>query len=491
MNAKLVLGLTAPTVVSPAHLGALILLFGVLVADGTAVRAAGLESLIESAEPRRIASGFEFTEGPAFSSRGQLLFSDIPASRIVELLPDGTERDFLRPSGRANGLLFDHRGNLFACQGGSRRVVRIDPADMSVTVIADKYDGKPFNSPNDLTLDGSGGVYFTDPHYGRQEERTQPVMGVYYVSRDGVVSRVINSLRQPNGIVTSPDGRHLFVANMADSEIHRYRIAGPGKLGEHQVFFKADPAVDGRGPDGMALDAKGNLYTAFRKLVVISHTGEIVGRVELPEKPSNCAFGGEGRKTLYVTARTSVYALNMKVPGAELPRHDDLSTHVVKAGALSLEVPTTWVYSQPTSPFRVAQFAIPGVKEDESAELVVFFFKGGGGTVEANLDRWVRQFEANGRQSRLTTGKCRQGSFFLADVTGTYNKPIGPPIRRQTRRTPGSKMLAAIVQTNMGNYFLKLTGPQKTTAAVAASFRHAFGVDLESEKDFELKRREP
>jgi sugar lactone lactonase YvrE len=270
--------------------------------------------LIDDGLVHQVAQGFQFVEGPAWSPGGYLVFSDIPANRIVRLDERDATSDFLKPSGGANGLVFDRDGVLYACQGGDRRVVRIEK-DGKVTPLADTFGGKKLNSPNDLALDGAGGLYFTDPRYGRAEGVEQDVMGVYHVGPDGKVERVISDLPRPNGILVSPDGKRLHVANPERGEIRSYPIAAPGKLGKGSVLHREEGA---RGPDGMALDERGNIYATYREIVVVSPEGKLLGKIPVPEHPANCTFGGKDGKTLYITARTGLYSLAMKVAGAPL-----------------------------------------------------------------------------------------------------------------------------------------------------------------------------
>lgn len=167
---------------------------------------------------------------------------------------------------------------------------------------------------------------------------------------------------------------------------------------------------------------------------------------------------------------------------------DEVKTKKVKLQDIQLEVPTTWKQQQPTSRLRAGQFALPAVgKDKEGAELVIYFFGGAGGGVDANLKRWIGQFVPQGRKVTMASGKSPQGPYYLAEVTGTYNKPIGPPIRQQTKPTPGSRMVAVILMIQgKGNYFLKLTGPDQTVATGTTALRKAFGADKAKEKPYQL-----
>jgi gluconolactonase len=446
---------------------------------------------------RKLVGDCKFTEGPAWSPEGFLLFSDIPNNRIVRVAPDGSTSDFLNPSGRANGLMFDREGNLYACQGagegGQRRVVRIDVKTKVVAVVADSFEGKKLNSPNDLALDAQGGVYFTDPRYSPSEGVEQPVMGVYYTDASGKTARVIDDLERPNGILVSPDAKHLYVAEPNRRELHRYDITAPGKLSGKKLIFTGDRERDGGGPDGMAHDARGNIYATYKDVVVLDPDGRALGRIPVPEHPANCCFGGTDNKTLFITARTSVYAIDLLVPGMALqPRKAAAAAgdaRDVKVGALAMKVPATWKASESPSRFRLAEFALPAAEGDsEGGELVVFYFgEGQGGGVAANVERWIGQFDAKDRKVRVVEGKAAAtGVYTLVDAFGTYLKPIGPPVAGRTEPRPGWRMLAAIVPTRQGDYFLKLTGPEKTVSAQAEAFRTAFGADPASEK--EVKR---
>lgn len=445
-----------------------------------AVTAADFEDLVDpGARVRKVAGGCQFTEGPAWSPEGYLVFSDIPANRIIRLMDDGSLEDFLKPSEMANGLMFDRGGRLFACQVGARRVVRIDVRDdRKITVLADRYEDKKLNSPNDLAVDAVGGVYFTDPASRRVGPPEQPVMGVYYADSAGKVRRVVEDLERPNGILVSPDGRHLYVAEPRRSEIYRFDIVSPGKLGGKKLFFTGDPDRDGRGPDGMAHDVHGNIYATYSGIVVLDRAGEVLGRVAVPERPSNCTFGGKDRRTLYITARTSLYAIDTKVTGMALQPGPGGATREVKTGALTLKVPASWKKQSVTSRMRLAQFEIPAVKGDpEAGELIVYYFgPGGAGGAEANIQRWIGQFASSPEPKVVRQeGASSQGKFVMVDVTGTYNKPIGPPIRRQSKPMPGARMLAAILGAESGAHYLKLTGPAKTVTAAREDFLRSFG----------------
>ena len=416
------------------------------------------------AEVKKVTGDCKFTEGPAYSPKGFLLFSDIPNSRIVRVNPDGSVADFLKPSGASNGLVFDASGVLYACQGGTRRIVRISipesKTDVKVESLCDSYDGKPLNSPNDLALDGSGGLYFTDPRYGQDMKIDQPCMGVYYIDASGKTTRVIEDRVRPNGILVTSDMKTLLVAEPNKSELWSYSITGPGQLGPGRLIFTGDTTVDGGGPDGMALDAEGNIYATYKSLVVLRADGTLIGRIPVPEQPANCTFGGPDGKTLYITARTSLYSLAMNVEGAPLAKSGpkgiaqvlhrdgsfrgparlsqsekkDEAPKEVKIGDIKLKVPATWKAQEPSNKLRLAQFQIPAAEGDEfPTELVISSFPGGGGGVEMNLKRWTDQFSPDGRKVKVVSGKAPQGEYVLHDATGTYLFSSGGPF------APGKK----------------------------------------------------
>jgi gluconolactonase len=275
------------------------------------------ESLVaEGAKVEKLAGDFKFTEGPAVDAKGNVFFSDIPNNRIHIWSVDGKLSTFRENSGGANGLFFDREGNLIACEGTARRVTStaVETANTGlragkVTVLADKYNDKKLNSPNDLWIDTEGGVYFTDPRYGQEKDLEQDGFHVYYISADRKsVTRVINDLKKPNGVLGTSDGKMLYVADPGDSKTYRYDIQGAGKLGNKKLFAQ-------QGSDGMTLDSRGNLYLTGRGVIVYGPDGKMLETIAVPEGPANVCFGGKDRDTLFITARTSLYAVKMRVKG--------------------------------------------------------------------------------------------------------------------------------------------------------------------------------
>jgi gluconolactonase len=285
-------------------------LLAVLAASGagfSADEAAG-DLVAPGATVEKLAGGFQFTEGPACDAEGNVYFSDIPNERIHKWSVDGKLSTFREKSGGANGLYFDSKGNLLACEGVSRRLTSISP-EGQVTVLADSYQGKKLNSPNDLWIDPKGGVYFTDPRYGSQEGLEQDGFHVYYLppDRKGLL-RVIDDLVKPNGVVGTADGKRLYVADAGDSKTYVYRIQPDGSLAERKLIAPV-------GSDGMTLDEHGNLYLTRGMVHVYSPAGEKISTIEVPEAPANVCFGGKERRTLFITARKGLYAVRMNVQG--------------------------------------------------------------------------------------------------------------------------------------------------------------------------------
>jgi gluconolactonase len=445
-------------------------------------------SQLISGELRKVVGDCKFTEGPAWHPDGFLLFSDIPNNRIVRVNADDSHSDWTTASGGANGLMCDQAGNVYAAQGELHRVVRMrsnanGQADV-VSVLGEEFDGQPFNKPNDLAIDTDGGLYFTDPNY-RQQPPSQPVQGVYYVSAAGKVTRVVADLPRPNGILVSPDGKSLYVANIEQRKIMAYPIVAAGQLSEPKVLFTGDEQLDGNGPDGMALDAEGRIYATYKQVVVLGKDGGLLGRIDVPEKPANCAFGGPENKTLYITARTSLYKQPMQVAGmslqkqgpqgnavalaegaeAKTPEKPAAETVKVELEGMTLNVPKSWEQQKPSSNLRLGQFAIKPVEGDaDTSELAIF--PPFGGSVRQNVDRWIQQFDGQGREMKATQGECPQGKYVLIELTGTYKKPFGPPFLQQTQPAENYKMLGVILsKADGGNFFLKLTGPKASVAA--------------------------
>lgn len=285
----------------------------VVAVTATALAQETFAVIAAGAQAKKLAGDFKFTEGPAADAQGDVYFTDIPTNRILKWsVADGTLSTFLENSGGANGLYFDKDGNLLAAQGGDRRLVSISPKG-EITVLADKYEGKRFNSPNDLWIDPNGGVYFTDPRYGSRDGMEIDGEHVYYLTPDRKkVIRVVSDMVRPNGVIGTPNGRRLYVADEGGKKTWSYRINGDGTLADKQLF--AD-----QGSDGLTIDARGNVYLTGKGITVYSRRGEKVAEIAVPESPANLTFGGPDNRTLFITARTSLYSIATDVRGARTP----------------------------------------------------------------------------------------------------------------------------------------------------------------------------
>ncbi len=265
----------------------------------------------------KVAGGFGFTEGPASDGKGNLYFSDIPNARIHKLDAQGSVSVFREPSNKTNGLMVDGLGRILACEMDGA-VVALSADGKGREVLADQHNGKPLNAPNDLVIDKTGGIYFTDPMYGAKTPLPQGKTCVYYLPKGGKPVRLLDNLPNPNGVILSPDEKTLYVIPSSQKQMMAYPVEAPGKLGVGRVFCELaqrKPGGNGGG-DGLAVDVKGNLYiTAETGVQVWSPAGTLLGTLVFPEQPANCDFGGPGNKTLYATARTGLYKVELEIPG--------------------------------------------------------------------------------------------------------------------------------------------------------------------------------
>jgi gluconolactonase len=276
----------------------------------------------------KVAGGFKFTEGPLWRSDGTLWFSDVQGNVVRSLTPAGQVKVVIENAGGvsnappdafigSNGMAQAPDGSVWMAQHGARQIVRV-AADRTLSPVVSRFEGKRFNSPNDLVFAKDGALYFTDPPYGLPRQDDDPAKelafnGVYRFAH-GRVQAVVRDLNRPNGLAFSPDGKILYVNNSdpAKDLVMRYDVAADGTLVNGRVFANLTSKVDGLA-DGMKIDAKGNLYTAGPGGVwVLSPAGEHLGTIEPPETPANCAWGDDG-KTLYMTAVTSVYRVRTLV----------------------------------------------------------------------------------------------------------------------------------------------------------------------------------
>jgi gluconolactonase len=268
------------------------------------------------AQPELIAKQFRFTEGPATDKQGNVFFTDQPNNKIWKYGTNGKLTVFMEKSGRSNGLYFDKKGNLLACADENNQLWSISPKG-KVTVLVKEFKGQKLNGPNDLWLHpASGGIYFTDPYYQRDywTRQNPEITGqkVYFLPK-GKSEPVIadDNLEQPNGIIGTPDGKTLYVADIKANKTYRYQIAPDGRLINRQLFVE-------QGSDGMTIDNQGNIYLTGKGVTVYSAIGEKIAHIPVPAGwTANVTFSGKDRNMLFITASEAVYKLPMLVKGAQ------------------------------------------------------------------------------------------------------------------------------------------------------------------------------
>ncbi len=264
----------------------------------------------------KIATGFQFTEGPVWHPDGYLLFSDIPANTIYRWQPQQKTQVFRRPSGQANGNTLDRKGRLISAEHGNRRLSRTEN-DGTITTLVNEYQGKRLNSPNDLVVKSDGSIYFTDPPYGvKPEQEELGFYGVYRLSPQGTLTLLVDDFIRPNGIALSPDETKLYVNDSEVGHIRVFDLQPDGTLTNEKVFAVLQAANSEGAADGMKVDIEGNVYsTGSGGVWVFSPSGDLLTIIKIPEIPTNLAWGDQDKRTLYVTARTSVYRLRLEIPG--------------------------------------------------------------------------------------------------------------------------------------------------------------------------------
>ena len=262
----------------------------------------------------KLAGGFSFTEGPAPDKEGNVYFTDQPNDRIMRWSVAGELSTFMQPSGRSNGMFTDNKGNLWSCADEKNEIWKISP-DKKTQPVARLFNGKPFNGPNDIWVAPDGGLYITDPFYRRSwwdhSEMPQEKERVYYIAPGNrSVIIVIDDLVKPNGIVGSPDGKVLYVADIDGNKTWKYTINSDGTLSGKTLFCNL-------GSDGMTMDEKGNIYLTGKGVTVFDRNGNKLGNIEVPENwTANVCFGDRDHKSLFITASTGLYRLRMELRGA-------------------------------------------------------------------------------------------------------------------------------------------------------------------------------
>lgn len=292
---------------------ALALIMLLLLHNMTLAKAKERRLMDKGAKPEKLAGDFKFTEGPACDREGNIFFTDQPNNRIMKWSTDNKLSLFGEHFGRANGMYFDKKGNLISCSDEKNELWSIAP-DGKVTVMVKDFDGKKLNGPNDLWIAPNGSIYLTDPFYKRtwwdHETPEQEGEYVYYLAPGASkLVRVVTDLQQPNGIIGTPDGKYLYIADIKGNKTWRYSINKDGKLSGKKLFAEL-------GSDGMTIDNKGDIYLTGKGVTIFNPDGLLIAKI-LIEEPwtANVCFGGKDRHLLFITASKSVYGIRMKVKG--------------------------------------------------------------------------------------------------------------------------------------------------------------------------------
>ena len=269
-----------------------------------------------NAKLETIAKGFGFTEGPMWDEAGFLYVSDETLNKVFRVYPDGKKEELIA-LGDPDGNTFDRRHRLIDCASVLRAIIAVSP-DGKYSVLADHFEGKRFNSPNDVIIGPDGSLYFTDPTLDLVEGEKQeiPYQGVYRLDDKGNVRLLTKDLTQPNGLAFSPDGKHFYVDDSEQRNIRVYEVAGNGALTNGRIFGEEPGGKHDGVPDGIKVDRKGNLFvTGPKGIWVWDSSGRHLGTIVLPEQPANLTWGDADYRTLYITATTSIYRLRMSTEG--------------------------------------------------------------------------------------------------------------------------------------------------------------------------------
>lgn len=278
----------------------------------------GLQTIMSNnAQLERLSSGFRFIEGPVWDRRGFLLFSDIPANTIYKWTPDSKIYVFRHPAGNANGNTIDRQGNLITAEH-DRRLIRTQD-DGKIISLAERYQGKRLNSPNDVVVKSDGSIYFTDPPYGISKEKEElGFYGIYRLSPDGKLTLLTKEMIRPNGLAFSPDEKKLYVSDSEKKHIQVFQVNSDGTLSNGKIFVELVSPKGKSVPDGIKVDVKGNVYIAASEGVIIfSPSGKLLGKIFVPEAVTNLAWGDQDYKTLYITASKSLYRIRLNVAGIQ------------------------------------------------------------------------------------------------------------------------------------------------------------------------------
>lgn len=281
-----------------------------------ALKSSAQQTLFDTTEkPKLIAKQFSFTEGSSVDKQGNVFFTDQPNNQIWEYSIDGKLSLWMENTQRSNGTYFDMKGNLVSCADEHDRLISISPKK-KITVLVNDYNGRLMNGPNDVWVAPNGDMYITDPYYQRDWwERKKPDLesqDVYYLPKGTHIPiMVVNDMKQPNGIVGTPDGKYLYIADIAANKTYKYAIQSDGKLTGKQLFCEL-------GSDGMTLDKLGNVYLTGKGVTIFNPSGTQIGHIDIPEPwTANLCFAGKKKDQLFITASKAVYIMQMKVSGVE------------------------------------------------------------------------------------------------------------------------------------------------------------------------------
>jgi gluconolactonase len=278
----------------------------------------GIQAIIgNNAKVEKLSGGFKFTEGPLWQRRGFLLFSDIPTNTIYQWTPDGKISVFRRPAGHPNGNTLDREVRLITAEH-DRRLVRTEK-DGTVSILAERYEGKRLNSPNDVVVKSDSSIYFTDPPYGISKKQEElGFYGVYRLAAGGTLKLLTKEMVRPNGLAFSPDEKKLYVSDSQKGHIRVFQVKADGTLAHGRVFAQLKGPTNKGVPDGMKVDVKGNVYCSGPEGVwIFSNAGQMLGKIILPEVVTNLAWGDKDYKMLYITAGTSLYRIRLNIAGVQ------------------------------------------------------------------------------------------------------------------------------------------------------------------------------
>lgn len=266
-----------------------------------------------NAKVEKLSDGFQFIEGPVWNPDGFLLFSDIPADTIYKWTSDNQVSVFRQPAGHSNGNTLDREGRLISAEH-DRRITRTEK-DGTVVTLADRYNGKRLNSPNDVVVKSDGSIYFTDPPYGISSQQEElGFYGVYRLAPNGKLTLLTKEMVRPNGLAFSPDEKKLYVSDSEKGHIRVFQVKPDGTLTKGQIFAELKEPPDSGVPDGMKVDVQGNIYCSGPEGIwIFSSAGKLLGKIIVPEVVTNLAWGDSDYKTLYITASTSIYRIRLNI----------------------------------------------------------------------------------------------------------------------------------------------------------------------------------